>query len=160
MDDSILISTKRMLGINDDISAFDQEILMNINSIFGTLYQIGIGRSPYSITGDSETWNDLFLEYKELISLIKDYVFVKITLMFDPPSSSFVLDAKNHQAQELEWRISIQNEFSDSFKEVKKEDIKQKHKKKCHFPKHECAEEVAMKPISNQKIEELWNKGE
>lgn len=112
MEDSILISVKEVLGINKDLTAFDQDILMNINSTFSVLYQIGVKSSEdsYRIENTETKWSDLFGEDPILMDMIKTYTYIKVRILFDPPTSSFVLESLKAQAQELEWRIHIQAE--------------------------------------------------
>lgn len=112
MEDSILNSVKKALGIADTLKAFDQDILMNINSVFSVLYQIGVQSSNdiYRIENSETTWSDLFGDNPVLMDMIKTYTYIKVRILFDPPSSSFVLDSLKTQAQELEWRINIEAE--------------------------------------------------
>ncbi len=109
MNDSILTSIKKLLGITEDYSQFDADIIMHINSVFSTLMQIGIGpKSGFSITGEQETWNDFIGDNKKQQSVIS-YVYLKVRLLFDPPSSSVLVSAINEQIKEFEWRLSITN---------------------------------------------------
>ena len=107
----ILVSVKKLLGISDEYKQFDQDIIMFINSAFSVLTQLGVGSEEgYSITGNDETWDD-YLAYNEIdsgkLEMVKTYVYLKTRVAFDPPSSSFVLDAFNKQISELEWRINV-----------------------------------------------------
>lgn len=109
MNDSILTSIKKLLGITEDYSQFDADIIMHINSVFSTLMQIGIGpKSGFTITGEQETWNDFIGDNKKQQSVIS-YVYLKVRLLFDPPSSSVLISAINEQIKEFEWRLSITN---------------------------------------------------
>lgn len=109
MDESILNSIKDFLGINPEDTGFDQEIIMHVNSSMSTLYQIGVDFGDAKRIVNSDTvWSDLFSDYDNSIDLIKLYVSTKVKVSFDPPSSSFVLNAMNEQIQELEWRIFIE----------------------------------------------------
>lgn len=112
MEESILNSIKNSLGIHKDLFAFDQEIMMNTNSVFSTLNQLAVPfvDKIYTINGPNETWSDLFGSNDVLISMIKTYTFIKVKILFDPPSSSFVLESLKAQASELEWRINIEAE--------------------------------------------------
>lgn len=106
MDESILNTIKKMLGITvSDTAAFDQDLIININTVFSILYQIGVGSYGFTINDDSETWGDLLGNYKNL-ELVKTYVFMKVKMMFDPPVGS-VAESTNNLLSELEWRISI-----------------------------------------------------
>ena len=104
--ESILNSIKKMLGIEPDYNHFDGEIIVHINSAFSTLRHVGVGSGEsLQISSDVSTWKDVFGDLKYLDS-IKTYTYLKVKLIFDPPGSSFVLDAFKRQADELEWRIN------------------------------------------------------
>ena len=109
--DSILTSIKKLLGITEEYKQFDPDIIMFINSAFSVLTQLGVGSDDgFSIKSDEETWDD-YLMYNEIdagqLEMVKKYVYLKVRVSFDPPSSSFVLEAFNKQISELEWRINI-----------------------------------------------------
>lgn len=112
--DGILESVKNYLGIFPEYDVFDEQIKMHINMAFSTLYQLGVGEiddlGPIRIEGSDETWADLFADQKDLIGLIKEYVSAKVRIVFDPPSSSFVLEQFNKLISELEFRIIVQAE--------------------------------------------------
>lgn len=115
MEDSILESIKNSLGINKEINVFDQDIIMHINSVFSTLNQLGVESSvnTYRISGSDETWTDYFGDNDVLVDMLKECTYLKVRIVFDPPTSSFVLDSIKAQAQELEWRINIQAETKE-----------------------------------------------
>ena len=102
MDDSILNTIKKMLGISSDYTAFDTDIIFDINSVFLSLNQLGIGpASVFSITDASSNWADFSSISK---NIIVTYVYLKV--LFDPPSSSFVLSSISDQIKELEFRLN------------------------------------------------------
>ena len=105
--DSILVSIKKLLGIAADYTHFDPDIIMHINSAFSVLTQLGVG-SPegFRIEDDVKTWND-FISDTIRLDAVKSYVYLKVSLMFDPPTSSAVLSAKERQISELEWRLNV-----------------------------------------------------
>lgn len=107
MEQSILTSTKKILGIHDDYETFDLDIITHINMAFSTLNQLGVGpESPiFTITDNNSVWADVGLS-DHMESLVKTYVYLKVRMLFDPPSTSFVIEAMNKQVAELEWRIS------------------------------------------------------
>lgn len=108
--DSILTSTKLMLGIPEEYKHFDIQIIEHINTVFMTLDQIGITLlEPGFIASELETWDTLFGEMKN-ISAVKTYVGLQVRLLFDPPTSSSVLDSINRKISELEWRLNVQSE--------------------------------------------------
>lgn len=106
---SILTSIKKMHGLDAECEAFDQELTIHINSVLMILTQIGIGPAGgFYITGVEQTWEQ-FLGKDVAVRLdgVKTYVYLKTRLVFDPPSSSFVLAAIKEQAAEYESRLSM-----------------------------------------------------
>lgn len=107
MSDSILNSTKKVLGIDATYTAFDQDIAMYINSAFSVLNQLGVGPTEgFFINDDTAEWDD-FIDDPRLLNLVKTYVLLKVRYLFDPPTMSFLIDAVNNQIKEYEWRISV-----------------------------------------------------
>jgi len=91
--DSILTSVKKMLGIEEEDTHFDQDVIMNINAAIMSLTQLGVGpEEGYSITSKTETWSDLMGDRTDLGG-IQTFVYLKVRLIFDPPTSSFVLES-------------------------------------------------------------------
>jgi len=112
MEQSILVSTKKILGLSEEYTAFDFDIIVLINSAFATLSQLGVGpENGYSITDASDFWTD-FLPNNNILNMAKTYIFLKVKLQFDPPSTSFVVSAMQEQLKEYEWRISTFRESS------------------------------------------------
>lgn len=108
--DSILTDIKKMLGIEEVYTHFDADVILHTNSVMLSLNQLGIGPiTGFMITDATETWTSLLAGRQDLIA-IKTFVFLKVRLLFDPPSSSFVLDAMERQIKELEWRLNVQAE--------------------------------------------------
>lgn len=104
---SILLSIKKLLGIDANCEHFDQDVLIHINSALSNLTQLGVGPPDgFIVTSNSETWSDLLMDSKKQ-EFVKSYIYLKVRLIFDPPSSSSVIDAINRQIQELEWRIEV-----------------------------------------------------
>lgn len=111
-DKSILTDVKRLLsGISEDSEAFDEELIIFINGVFSVLLQLGVPFSKEPWISDSEdTWKDFFGE-NDNINFIQTYVFLKVKLVFDPPSSSTVIQSYENQIKELEWRINAEGDF-------------------------------------------------
>lgn len=108
--ESILTSVKKLLGIAEEYTAFDPDIIMSINSVFAILEQLGVGPDGgFSITDSSTTWNDYFgaSEDIEQNEVVKNYIALKVKLMFDPPTSSTVMQATTNLTSELEWRLNV-----------------------------------------------------
>lgn len=113
MDESILNSVKKILGIASDYDAFDTDIIIHINSVFSTLNQLGLGPDEgFMIEDDSASWGDFLLDDMRLNS-VKTYVYLKVRILFDPPTSGFVLTALQEQSKELEWRLNVYREGRD-----------------------------------------------
>ena len=104
---SILTSIKKMLGIPEEDSAFDNDIIMHINTVFGILTQMGVGsQDGFSITGYEETW-DSFTENQTKLEMVKSYIYLKVRLLFDPPQNSSLIESINRLISELEWRLNV-----------------------------------------------------
>lgn len=115
MPDSILTSVKHALGLDEAFGAFDQDIIMHINTALFTLAQLGVGpENAYQITDDKQEWSS-FLEGRSDINAVKSYIYLKVRLLFDPPSTSFVIDAMNKQIAEFEWRLTTQTDPGGGF---------------------------------------------
>lgn len=110
----ILDDVKKMLGLGEWDEAFDAEILMHINSVFMTLNQLGVGPPEgYTVRDRANTWDD-FVGDRQDIEAIKSYTYLKVRLLFDPPSSSFVLESIKSMASELEFRLNVQVDRRDN----------------------------------------------
>lgn len=110
METSILNSTKKILGISPDYTAFDHDILTHINTAFSTLTQLGVGPPEgFMIEDDSAIWID-FIENDLQFNSVKSYVFLKVRLLFDPPTTSYLIEACERQIRELEWRLNVHRE--------------------------------------------------
>ena len=113
MTESILTSTKKILGLDASYTAFDLDILTHINSAFSTLNQLGIGpEDGYAIEDDDATW-DAFFGTNLRYNSIKTYVYMSVKMVFDPPPSSYAVTAMKEQKQELEWRLNVVREQTE-----------------------------------------------
>lgn len=101
-NESILKTIRKMIGPAEDYTYFDTDLIININSAFSRLCQLGVGPStPFRITGEDETWTDFMSEgYQEEI---KQYVYMKTKLIFDPPASGTVVNLYQQELEKLEW---------------------------------------------------------
>jgi hypothetical protein len=110
MEQSILTSTKKILGIAEDYTVFDLDIITHINSAFSTLTQLGVGPAVgFMINDATEEWTDFIVEDFQFNS-VKSYVFLKVRQLFDPPQTSYLIGAVEKQIQELEWRLNVHRE--------------------------------------------------
>lgn len=110
MEDSILNSTKKILGIGADYTAFDLDILTLINSTLSIVEQLGISFEPdFAVEDETASWSDLELPQNQL-NLIRTYVFLKVRMLFDPPNTGYLIDAMNKQIAEYETRLNLLRE--------------------------------------------------
>lgn len=110
--DSILISTKKLAGIDKNYDVFDLDIITYINSVFMGLYQMGVGTNKvFSITGNDELWSD-FENGCDDIKACRSYMAQKVKLKFDPPTSATVVQAIKESIDETEWRLVHQVEIA------------------------------------------------
>ena len=114
LEEKILSSIKKLLGLNDGVTVFDTDIVIHINTVFANLTQMGVGPQDdegknigFKISTGNEVWGD-FTDNDILIDNVKTYVYIKVKMVFDPPTSSALIDAYNAQAKELEWRLYTQ----------------------------------------------------
>lgn len=116
MNESILTSIKKLLGIAEEYDSFDQDIMMHINGVFMTLNQLGVGPSTgFRIDNAGATWDDYIRdddnpELTPLVSTVKSYIYLKVKLIFDPPLNSAVMESMKQSIKELEWRLNVQAE--------------------------------------------------
>jgi len=110
MNESILDSVKKAIeGIRPEYTQFDPELVLHINTVFSVLTQIGVGpEEGFHITGSDETWED-YLGADDLTSLemVKDYVVMRVGVMFDQTKTGAVIESANKIAAELEWRLNV-----------------------------------------------------
>jgi len=107
---SILTSVKKSLSVAEANTDFDDVLILHINSTFSDLALLGIGPvDGFMIEDDSETW-DAFLGTDNRNNNVKSYVYLKVRMLFDPPSLSFVIEAMTKQIEEYAWKINVVRE--------------------------------------------------
>jgi hypothetical protein len=116
MEESILQSTKKVLGIPPEDVAFDLDVIIHINSAFSILHQLGIGPiDGFMISGDDETW-DQFVDPSDNLQYfneVKVVVYLRVRSLFDPPQTSYLISAVERQITEHEWRLNVMREGSE-----------------------------------------------
>lgn len=111
--DSILTSIKKMLGIAEDYTQFDMDIIILINNSLNTLNQLGVGTEGFMISSKKPTWEEFLGDFSKYLGLVQNYVYIKVKITFDSSSmSGAVLDAHKEMAREAEWRIQTQAELN------------------------------------------------
>lgn len=106
MEESILISTKKILGLDAGYTPFDLDVITHINAAFSILNQLGLGQEDgFHIVDDTDQWGGFDVLDNQL-PLVKTYIFLKTRVLFDPPGTSFALESANNQIKEYEWRLN------------------------------------------------------
>lgn len=118
--ESVLTSIKKMLGIVEEYTHFDADLIMHINSVLSILNQIGVGPPEgFSIEDKEDVWTD-FIPQSPKLEFVKSYVYMKVKLLFDPPISPAAIESINRLTSELEWRIQV---ATDPVKDKREEEI-------------------------------------
>lgn len=106
--ESILTSIKKLLGIAEDDTHFDHDIILHINSAFAILCQLGVGPvTGFRISDKTTIWDDYLGDSVLTLDEVKDYIFLKVKLVFDPPTVGGVLEMMKETIQEYEWRLNV-----------------------------------------------------
>jgi len=112
MEASILISTKKVVGLAEDYTHFDLDIITHINTAFFVLNQLGVGPPDgFVVEDETAVWEDFIVPSVDL-SAVRTYIYLKVGLLFDPPQIGFLLTAKEKQIEELEYRLNVNRENS------------------------------------------------
>jgi len=114
MEDSILNYIRTVLVGDENDTSFDLELVSCINLALNNLTDVGIGpKEGFEIKGSSETWADFIGENKPIFNRVKKYVELETRLLFDPPTSSYVLEALQKKADEAlvraNWTVDDQS---------------------------------------------------
>lgn len=106
---SILNSVKKDIGVGLDYDHFDPEIITAINTAFSSLNQIGAGPvAGFSISDATTEWSDYISDPNSpTLGFVKSFVSKKAKMLFDPPTSSALMEAMKENLKELEFRINV-----------------------------------------------------
>lgn len=110
MSDSILNGTKKALGLDSEYDVFDPDITMHINSVFSTLNQLGVGPEEAFMIEDADATWDTFLAGDKRLNSVKTYVYLRVRMLFDPPTTGYLVSAMQSQITEMEWRLNLVRE--------------------------------------------------
>lgn len=111
MSSSILNTIKKLLGMTPEYTAYDEDVIVAINATFNVLYQLGVGPAePFSIEDKNTTW-DMYTEDRKTIEMVKEYIFMKVKLIFDPPLNASVLESYKQMVSEYEWRLNVEDDI-------------------------------------------------
>lgn len=110
MTDSILDSVKKVLNLAPDFTPFDQDVILHINGVLADLSLLGIGpEQGFMIEDNSALWST-FLGGDLRLNLVKPYMYLRVRLLFDPPTLGYVIDAMKGQIAEFAWKINVYRE--------------------------------------------------
>ena len=106
---SILNDVKHMLGLLPSENAFDSDVMIHINTVFTTLYQLGVGPpGGYMLEDQTDEWDDFITD--DRLNAVKSYLFLRVKLLFDQPQIGFVIASMDRQILELEYRLRLEAE--------------------------------------------------
>ena len=106
--DSILTSIKKLLGIAQECTDFDMDLIIHINSVLMILTQLGVGpEKGFTIEDSRDLWADFLENDLSKLEAVRTFVYMKVRLIFDPPSNSAVIESINRTISELEWRLNV-----------------------------------------------------
>lgn len=117
--ESILDTTKKLIGSEPDCDDFDADIIVEINSVIGILSQIGV-KAPdgFMVLDDTTTWADYLGDQLAQLSMVQSYIAAKVKIAFDPPQNGTLMDSLNRRINELEWRIQAQTNYTPKEEET------------------------------------------
>lgn len=103
MDESILLNIREMCDVGESVDSFDGQLIPLINTFLFRSAQFGVGKKGFMVTGSKETWKDFLGSDAESYAALKNYISIRVKLLFDPPESAALLRALQEDAKELEW---------------------------------------------------------
>ena len=107
MQDSILVTIRKLVCGDPYANHFYTDLLVHINACFSVLNQLGVGpEKGFAVTDETQNWSDYTAD-STVLNLVKTYITLKVRLIFDPPLTSSVLEAMNKEISQLEWRLNV-----------------------------------------------------
>lgn len=107
MQDSILMTIRKLVCGNPYADHFDTDLLVHINACFSILNQLGVGpENGFVVTDDTQSWSS-YIADNYILNMVKTYVMLKVKKIFDPPLTSSVLEAMDKEISQLEWRLNV-----------------------------------------------------
>lgn len=107
MADSILNTTKQLLGLSLADTGFDVDVLVHINSAISTLNQLGVTPTTPVLVVDKDTEWSAITDDGVLLSMLKPFVYLTTRMSFDPPGTSFIGESITRTLAELTFRIYV-----------------------------------------------------
>lgn len=108
IESSILLSIKKSIVGPPEYTPFDADLIMHINTQIANLYQLGLDSAKSVIVdGADQLWTDLIPAGDSRLQFVKTYVYARVKMVFDPPTSTAQMQALKEAAAEAEFRISV-----------------------------------------------------
>lgn len=118
VNESVLNTIKKCLDIDPNNKDFDTDILLHINSVLTIMKRLGIiPKTSKRISDDSVTWSQFIPDDSLDVEDIKDYIFLRVKLIFDPPQNQKHTDVLIDTYKEIEFGLMTQNEIKDGGEE-------------------------------------------
>lgn len=107
MQDSILMTIRKLVCGDPYADHFDTDLLVHINACFSILNQLGVGpENGFVVTDETQSWSS-YIADNHILNMVKTYITLKVRVIFDPPLTSSVLEAMNKEISQLEWRLNV-----------------------------------------------------
>ena len=107
MQDSILMTIRKLVCGDPYADHFDTDLLVHINACFSISNQLGVGpENGFVVTDETQSWSSYVADNRTL-NMVKTYVTLKVKKIFDPPLTSSVLEAMDKEISQLEWRLNV-----------------------------------------------------
>ena len=107
MQDSILMTIRKLVCGDPYADHFDTDLLVHINACFSILNQLGVGpENGFVVTDETQSWSS-YIADNYILNMVKTYVTLKVKKVFDPPLTSSVLEAMDKEISQLEWRLNV-----------------------------------------------------
>lgn len=107
MQDSILMTIRKLVCGDPYADHFDTDLLVHINACFSILNQLGLGpENGFVVTDETQSWSS-YIADNHILNMVKTYVTLKVKKIFDPPLTSSVLEAMDKEISQLEWRLNV-----------------------------------------------------
>lgn len=112
MDESILDSIRKIIGNGDLDTYFNPDLIFAINSVLMEAHSMGLLNDNYAISDNTKTWRDILLHEGQInLHALISWTALRTRLLFDPPTSSILLNSMNEEAKRLEWYIYITENY-------------------------------------------------
>lgn len=110
--ENVLETIKKLIGFGPEYGAFDVDLIININAALDTLKQLGVKVKRHLAVEGNEIWEEIF-EDPESIDMMKNYIYLKCRLVFDPPMNASILESIKETIKEYEYRLNLEIEYNE-----------------------------------------------